>query len=63
MGRAWYTAAVLYALAGLGMTQVPHLGFALLGAMWFVTQLIGGLLLHRARRRRLAAGSAQARLV
>ncbi|HVG62137.1 MAG TPA: hypothetical protein VNA24_26470 [Hyalangium sp.] len=63
MGRGWYTAAVLYALAALAMTQVPHLGFALLGAMWFVTQLIGGFLLHRARRRRLAAGNAQARLV
>lgn len=31
--------------------------------MWLVTQLTGGLLLYRAWRRRLAAGSPQARLV
>lgn len=63
MGRAWYAAAVVFALSGLGLARVPHLGFAALGALWFVTQFTGGLLLHRARRRRLAAGGVQARLV
>jgi hypothetical protein len=63
MGRAWYTAAALYALAALALTQAPQWGFAVLGALWFVTQLTGGLLLHRARRRRVAAGGVQARLV
>jgi hypothetical protein len=63
MGRGWYVAAVLYALAALGLARVPHLGFAVLGGLWFVTQLTGGLLLLRARRRRLSVEGAQARLV
>jgi len=63
MGRAWYAAAVLYALAALGLARAPELGFGVFAALWFVTQLSGGLLLHRARRRRLAAGGVQARLV
>lgn len=63
MGRAWYAAAVIYALAALGLARMPEVGFGVLGGMWFVTQLIGGLLLHRARRKRLATGGVQARLV
>jgi hypothetical protein len=63
MGRGWYAAAAVYALAALGVARVPEVGFAVLGGLWFVTQLTGGLLLLRARRRRLAAGSPQARLV
>jgi hypothetical protein len=63
MGRGWYAAAVVYVLAALGLARVPHLGFAVLGGLWFVTQLTGGLVLLRARRQRLAAGGVQARLV
>lgn len=63
MGRGWYSAAAVYALAALGLARVPHLGFAVLGGLWFVTQLAGGLLLQRARRRRLSAGGTQPRLV
>jgi hypothetical protein len=63
MGRAWYTAAVIYALAALGLARRPEAGFGVLGGMWFITQLSGGLLLHRARRKRLAAGGVQAKLV
>jgi hypothetical protein len=63
MGRGWYVAAAVYALAALAVARVPEVGFAVLGGLWFVTQLTGGLLLLRARRRRLAAGSPQARLV
>jgi hypothetical protein len=63
MGRAWYLAAALFALSALGLARVPHLGFAVLGALWIVTQFTGGVLLHRARRRRLAAGGGQPRLV
>ncbi|WP_224244923.1 hypothetical protein [Hyalangium gracile] len=63
MGRGWYAAAAIYALSALGLARVPHLGFAVLGGLWFATQLTGGLVLVRARRRRLAAGSPQARLV
>lgn len=63
MGRGWYAAAAVYALAALGLARMPQWGFAGLGALWFVTQLLGGALLLRARRRRMAAGSPQARLV
>ncbi len=63
MGQAWYAGAAVFALSTLGLARAPHLGFAVLGGLWFVTQLTGGLLLYRARRRRLAAGGAQARLV
>ncbi|KFE62440.1 hypothetical protein [Hyalangium minutum] len=63
MGRAWYAAAVIYALAALGLARMPEVGFGVLGGMWFITQLTGGLLLHRARRKRLATGGVQARLV
>jgi hypothetical protein len=63
MGRAWYVAAVAFVLAALGIARVPHLGFAVLGALWFATQLTSGVVLHRARRRRLAEGGVQPRLV
>lgn len=63
MGRVWYAVAVGFALAALGMTQVPDHAFDLLGAVWFATQFGGGFALHRARRRRLAAGGAGPRLV
>lgn len=63
MGRAWYVAAGLFALVGLGLTRVPHLGFAVLGGLWWGTQFTGGVMLHRARRRRLAQAGAQVRLV
>ncbi len=63
MGRGWYVAAAVFALSALVLARVPQVGFAVLGALWFITQFTGGLLLHRARRRRLAAGGAQPRLV
>jgi len=63
MGRVWYAAAAVFALAALGIALVPGQGFAVLAGLWGVTQLLGGLLLYRARRRRLAEGGAQPRLV
>lgn len=64
MGRVWYAAAAFFALAALGMTRVPEYSFTLLGALWFAVQFGGGLSLHVARRRRLAAqGGTEARLV
>lgn len=63
MGRGWYAAAAFFALAALGMTRVPEHAFRLLGALWFAAQFGGGLTLHLARRRRLAAGGSEARLV
>ncbi len=63
MGRIWFAVAAAFALAALGMTQVPDQAFNLLGAVWFAAQFGGGFALHRARLRRLAAGGAGARLV
>jgi hypothetical protein len=63
MGKGWYAAAAVFALSALGVARVPHLGFAVLGVLWFLTQFTGGLLLHRARRRRLAESGVQPRLV
>jgi hypothetical protein len=63
MGRIWYAVAVCFALAALGMTRVQEHVFTLLGALWFLAQFGGGLGLHLARRKRLAAGGSEARLV
>ena len=63
MGRGWYAAAAVFAISALGLAWVPHLGFLVLGALWFTTQFTSGMLLHLARRKRLAAGGAQPRLV
>lgn len=63
MGRVWYAPAALFAVAALVMTQVPEHAFSLLGAMWFASQFSGGLALHRARQRRLAASGMGPRLV
>ncbi|MFC6793593.1 hypothetical protein ACFQFH_03660 [Halobaculum halobium] len=63
MGRVWYAAAVFFALAALGMTRVQEHAFTLLGGLWFAVQFGGGLSLHLARRRRLAARGSEARLV
>ncbi|MFP2926504.1 hypothetical protein ACLESO_15040 [Pyxidicoccus sp. 3LG] len=63
MGRIWFLVAAAFGLAALGMTQAPDHAFILLGAVWFATQFGGGLALHRARLRRLAASGTGARLV
>jgi hypothetical protein len=63
MGRIWFAVAAAFALAALGITQVPDHAFNILSAVWFVTQFGGGFALHRARVRRLAAGGTGARLV
>jgi hypothetical protein len=63
MGRGWYVASAIFALAALVLVRMPEQGFLGLGVLWGLTQLTGGLLLFRARRRRLAEGSARPRLV
>jgi hypothetical protein len=63
MGRGWYVAAAVFALSALGLAWVPHLGFLVLGGLWFTTQFTSGMLLHQARRKRMAAGGVQPRLV
>lgn len=54
MGTWWYLPAGIWALMAIVIAVVPQLQFALFGVMWFVTQGVSGVLLHRARRRKLA---------
>ena len=63
MGRWWYAPAVLWGVLALVVAAAPGHGFLLFGGIWFVTQLTGGVLLQRARRRRAASGAPSARLV
>ncbi|NTX08331.1 MULTISPECIES: hypothetical protein [unclassified Myxococcus] len=63
MGRVWFTVAAFFAVVSLVMTRLPEHGFSLLAALWFAVQFGGGLALHRARLRRLAARTPEARLV
>lgn len=63
MGRVWFTVAAFFALVALVMPRFPEHGFVLLAALWFVVQFCGGLALHRARLRRLATRTPEARLV
>lgn len=57
MGVWWYLAAVVWAAASLVIASLPQLQFALFAGLWFCTQFSGGLVLHLARRKRLAAGA------
>ena len=62
MGRWWYVPAALWGVLALIVGAWPGHGFLLVAIGWFVTQFTGGVLLDRARRRRLA-GEPAARLV
>ncbi|NMO14311.1 hypothetical protein HPC49_29865 [Pyxidicoccus fallax] len=63
MGRVWFVLAGVFTVAALVMTRFPDHAFLVLAGLWFATQFSGGLVLHRARMRRLAAGNTGARLV
>jgi len=62
MGAWWYLPAAVWASSALVVAGFPQLQFAIFAALWFCTQFTGGLVLHLARRRRLASGP-QPRLV
>ena len=57
MGRGWFGVAALFAVLAPVMALLPHWQFILLGAMWGVCQLVGGMHMHRQKRRRLSAAS------
>jgi hypothetical protein len=63
MGRRWFVASLVFALSALAMTVAPDWQFIILGAVWGSCQLIAGILLHRAKLRRLATNPTEARLV
>ena len=54
MGGWWYVPAAVWAFMALVIARFSQDAFALLGALWLVTQGSGGILLERARRRKLA---------
>jgi hypothetical protein len=54
MGAGWYAPALVWGLMALVLARVPGDAFALLGALWLVTQGAGGILLERARRAKAA---------
>ena len=62
MGKQWFLGAGLFAVAALAMGVFPDWQFVILGLAWAIVQFVAGTILHRQRRRRLAAG-AQPRLV
>jgi hypothetical protein len=59
MGRRWYLGSVVFGGSALAMALFPHYQYLLLGIVWCVAQLIGGVWLEMDKRRR----SAGARLV
>jgi hypothetical protein len=64
MGKKWFFIAGVFALASLAMAVLPDWQFVILGGVWGICQFSAGVLMDRARRRRLATiSTAQARLV
>ena len=63
MGRWWYVPCALWAAMALVLAALPQVQFAIFGAAWWATQFGGGLVLHLAKRRRLASAAPAPRLV
>jgi hypothetical protein len=64
MGKNWFLIAGVFALASLAMALLPDWQFVILGSVWGFCQFAAGLLMDRARRRRLGTLSPpEARLV
>ena len=54
MGRRWYAGTVLFTVTAVAMAIWHEVQFLILGTVWGLAQCVGGILLDRARRRRLA---------
>jgi hypothetical protein len=63
IGRRWWIGTAVFAAAAMAMAAVPRWQFAILGAVWGVAQLAGGIWLIVERRSRLASGAKLARVV
>jgi hypothetical protein len=63
MGRKWFWATAVFGVAALLMAFIPDWQFIILGVVWGSCQLVAGIVLHRAKLRRLAVNPAEARLV
>jgi hypothetical protein len=64
MGRHWFGASALFVVTAVVMAAVPGWQFVVMAIAWGGVQLVGGILLHRSKRQRLAqADGAEPRLV
>ena len=64
MGKKWFVVAGVFALASLAMALYPAWQFVILGLVWGSCQFTAGLMMHRARRRRVSdVGATEARLI
>lgn len=57
MGTRWYIATAVFAAAAIAMGLLPDAQFVILGVVWGAMQFLGGAMLHRERRRQVAAGA------
>jgi hypothetical protein len=55
MGRRWYLGSAVFAAASLAMAAVPHYQYLLLGLIWCVAQMVGGMWLEIDKRRRASS--------
>lgn len=63
MGRRWYVGTLVFTATAIAMALWHAYQFVILGTVWGLAQTVGGILLDRARRRRLAAGPHVAEVV
>jgi hypothetical protein len=63
IGRRWWIGCAVFAAAAMAMAALPRWQFAILGVVWGVAQLAGGIWLSVERRKRLASGAPLARVV
>jgi hypothetical protein len=63
IGRRWWLGCAIFAGTAMAMAALPRWQFALLGVVWGVAQLAGGIWLIAERRKRLSSGAQLARVV
>jgi hypothetical protein len=63
IGSRWYAGTAIFSVASVAMALLPELQFIILGAVWGIAQLAGGIWLEWERRRRLSGQAAIPRLV
>jgi hypothetical protein len=51
-GRVWFIPAGIFALSSFVIASFESIQFYLFGALWSVTQITGGVLLHLSKKRR-----------
>jgi hypothetical protein len=52
MGRRWYLGTAIFGLSSLAMAALPKFQYLILGGIWCVAQMIGGVWLELDKRKR-----------